>query len=60
MFGWIKKNKDTIKNVVIAVLLTGVVAFVLGMKFESHANQQIEQARAEARAEVVKVSEVKK
>lgn len=55
MYGWIKKNKDNIKNVVIAVLLTGVVAFVLGMKFEARANEQIEQARAEVKASIVEV-----
>ena len=59
MFGWIKQNKDTIKNIVIAVLATGVIAFVLGMKFEARANRQIEQARAEVRAQIVQ-TEVKK
>jgi len=60
MLETIKKNKETIKTVVISILLTAVVAFALGMAFESRANKQIEQARAEAQAQVVKIEEVKK
>lgn len=55
-----KTSVEIYKEAVIAVLITGVVFFVLGMKFESRANKQIEQARAEVQAQVVKTEEVKK
>lgn len=50
-----KTSVEIYKEAVIAVLITGVVFFVLGMKFESRANKQIEQARAQASAQVVEV-----
>jgi len=59
MLNTIKKNKENIKNVVIAVLVTAILAFIAGMKFESRANKQIEQARNEVKSQITQV-EVKK
>lgn len=56
----VKTPIEIYKEAVIAVLITGVVFFVLGMKFESRANKQIEQARAQAVSQIQKVEEVKK
>lgn len=59
MYNKLIKNKENIKNVVIAILLTGILAFIAGTKFESRANKQIEQARAEVSKQITQV-EVKK
>jgi len=56
----VKTSIEIYKEAVIAVLIASAVFFVLGMKFESRANKQIEQARAEVHAQVVKTEEVKK
>jgi len=56
----VKTPIEIYKEAVIAVLIASAVFFVLGMKFESRANKQIEQARAEVQAQVVKTEEVKK
>jgi len=56
----VKTSIEIYKEAVIAVLIASAVFFVLGMKFESRANKQIEQARAEVSAQVVKTEEVKK
>lgn len=55
-----KTQKETAKTIALTILATAIVAFALGMAFESRANKQIEQARADATAKVVKVDEVKK
>ncbi len=39
-----KTTIETIKTVIIAVLITGIIAFVGGMKYEAHNNQKVESA----------------
>lgn len=39
---------ETVKTVVIAVLITGVVAFVGGMYFQGHLSAQVQAAVVEA------------
>lgn len=51
----VKTQREIYKDLAIAILVTGIIAFALGMKFESRANKQIEQARAQASAQVVEV-----
>lgn len=36
-----QKTIETIKTIVIAVLVTGIIAFVGGMKYQAHVNSQV-------------------
>lgn len=39
-----KNQRETIKTVVIAVLITAILAFVGGMKYQSREHQQVQSA----------------
>lgn len=41
------KTVETIKTIVIVALLTGIVAFISGMKYQQHVNSQV---KTEARS----------
>ena len=51
----LKDNKETIKTVAITALATALLAFMLGMKFESRTNKQIEQARRESKQQIERI-----
>lgn len=38
-----KTTRETIKTIAIAVLVTGMLAFVGGMKYQGHVNGQVKQ-----------------
>jgi len=38
-----KTTRETLKTIAIAVLVTGVIAFVAGMKYQAHVNGQVKQ-----------------
>lgn len=42
-----KESRETLKTIVIAVLITGIVAFVAGMKYQAHVQNQV---KAEAKS----------
>lgn len=42
------KIKETVKTVLIAVLVSGIVAFVAGAKYQSNVDHQVGVAHAEA------------
>lgn len=51
----LKDNKEIIKTVAITALTTALLAFMLGMKFESRTNKQIEQARRESKQQIERI-----
>lgn len=38
-----KTTIETLKTIAIAILVTGVIAFVAGMKYQGHVNGQVKQ-----------------
>lgn len=59
MFDRVVKHKELIKTLSLTVLVTGVIAFVAGIKAHERYINGVERERAEAMSEVVKVDEVK-
>lgn len=57
MFDWVKTNKELLKTIGLTIVITGVIAFVAGVKAQSRYQNTINQAREEAKASVVKVDE---
>ena len=55
MFDWVKTNKELLKTIGLTIVITGVIAFVAGVKAQSRYQNTINQAREEAKASIVKV-----
>lgn len=46
----LKTHKETIKTIVIAVLVSGIIAFVAGVRYEQSQQMKVEKAVKQAQA----------